>query len=346
MEIVRVDPFDEGAVAAWHGTVHAADVSGREEWATPWTLAETIVAVQVAENDLARDQFIGLEGGRTVVAGEVRRSLVDHLTHAQIQVYTHPDHSRRGHGSAMLAHVEEVARAHGRTVLGAEGAWAYDAGPDGRGSAPAEFLTRHGYRFGLGDVHRVLPLPVADELLESLAADAAEHHAAYTILSWVDAAPDDVVESLAALIARLMVEAPTGDLQREPENPDAEAYRRSEELTRKQGRTVYTSAALDADGTVVGYSNLATTVHGVEDAFQWGTLVRREDRGHRLGVAVKVATLRLLQGGEVRARRLHTWNAEVNEHMIGINERLGFRPVERLGEFQKTLARGTRRGAV
>ena len=33
---------------------------------------------------------------------------------------------------------------------------------------------------------------------------------------------------------------------------------------------------------------------------------------------------------------MHTWNAEVNEHMIGINERLGFRPVERMGEFQKT----------
>jgi len=337
MEIVRVDPFDEAAVTAWHDTVHAADVLGREEWATPWTLAETLVAVQAAENDLARDQFIGLEGGRTVVAGEVRRSLVDNLTHAQIQVYTHPDHSRLGHGSAMLAHVEEVARAHGRTILDAEGAWAYDAGPEGRGSAPAEFLTRHGYRFGLGDVHRVLPLPVADDLLESLAADAAGHHAAYTIRSWVDAAPDDVVESLAALIAQLMVEAPTGDLQREPENADVDAFRRSEEITLKQGRTVYTSAALDADGTVVAYSNLATTVHGAEDAFQWGTLVRREDRGHRLGVAVKVAALRLLQAGEVRARRVHTWNAEVNRHMIAINDELGYRPVERMGEFQKIL---------
>ena len=42
-------------------------------------------------------------------------------------------------------------------------------------------------------------------------------------------------------------------------------------------------------------------------------------------------TLRLLHAGEVRARRVHTWNAEVNGHMVGINERLGFRPVERIG---------------
>lgn len=35
--------------------------------------------------------------------------------------------------------------------------------------------------------------------------------------------------------------------------------------------------------------------------------------------------------------RLTTYNAEVNAHMIGVNEALGFRPVARLGDFQKKL---------
>ena len=52
---------------------------------------------------------------------------------------------------------------------------------------------------------------------------------------------------------------------------------------------------------------------------------------------MKVAALRLLQAGEVRAHRVHTWNAEVNRHMIAINDAMGFRPVERMGEFQKIL---------
>ncbi|WP_274378275.1 MULTISPECIES: hypothetical protein [unclassified Nocardioides] len=30
-----------------------------------------------------------------------------------------------------------------------------------------------------------------------------------------------------------------------------------------------------------------------------------------------------------------TYNAEVNAHMVGVNERLGFVSVARLGEFQK-----------
>ena len=36
-------------------------------------------------------------------------------------------------------------------------------------------------------------------------------------------------------------------------------------------------------------------------------------------------------------RRLTTYNAEVNAHMIGVNEEIGFRPVARLGDFQKRL---------
>ena len=46
---------------------------------------------------------------------------------------------------------------------------------------------------------------------------------------------------------------------------------------------------------MVAYTDIATTVHEPGRAYQWGTLVRRDARGHRLGLAVKVANLRLLQ---------------------------------------------------
>ena len=90
---------------------------------------------------------------------------------------------------------------------------------------------------------------------------------------------------------------------------------------------------------MVAYSDLATTVHEPGKAYQWGTLVRQDARGHRLGLAVKVANLRLLQRERPDVRELITYNAEVNSHMIGVNERLGFVPVARLGEFQKLPGR-------
>ena len=53
---------------------------------------------------------------------------------------------------------------------------------------------------------------------------------------------------------------------------------------------------------------------------------RPQDRGHRLGVAVKVANLRLLQRERPDIVRLTTYIAEVNAHMIGVNEAMGFVP--------------------
>ena len=37
-------------------------------------------------------------------------------------------------------------------------------------------------------------------------------------------------------------------------------------------------------------------------------------------------------------RVCHTYNAEVNEHMIAVNQVLGYRPSARPGEFEKRLA--------
>ena len=98
----------------------------------------------------------------------------------------------------------------------------------------------------------------------------------------------------------------------EPEHIDAAVVREAEALIARQGRRKYNTVALDATGAVVAYTDLATTVHEPDRAYQWGTLVRRDARGHRLGLAVKVANLRLLQDSCPELRTLTTYNAEVN----------------------------------
>ncbi len=115
------------------------------------------------------------------------------------------------------------------------------------------------------------------------------------------------------------------------------AHRAAEAQQRRQGRTAFHAVALAEDGTLVAYSHLVTTVHEPGRAYQWGTLVRRDHRGHRLGLAVKVANHHLLQAAAPEVVRVTTWNAEENEHMIAVNEALGFQPVARLAEMQKHL---------
>lgn len=337
MDIEQINPLNEPALAAWHATVVAADIHGREETATPSKLPE--VKAELAEqSDITRLVYAGIDDGRTVVAaGQIGMTLTHTTSQADVQVFVHPVHRRRGHGSRMMEHLEQVARGHGRAVLNSEASWAYDAPADGTGTAGAEFLRSHGFAFGIGDVMRSVDLPVDAELLDRLAAEAAPHHAAYELRSWVGRVPAELEVGWADLVSGLMVEAPTGDMERERESADVEELRRRQAMIEAQGRTLHNTVALDADGWPVAYSNLATSVHDPLNAFQWGTLVRPEHRGHRLGMAVKVANQRLFQSRPQRATRLRTWNAEVNAHMIAVNEALGFWPVERLGEFQKRL---------
>jgi hypothetical protein len=58
---------------------------------------------------------------------------------------------------------------------------------------------------------------------------------------------------------------------------------------------------------------------------------------HRLGLAVKAVNLRAVQTARSDLRRVITQNAETNDHMVSINDRMGFRPVEVSAEFVKRL---------
>jgi GNAT superfamily N-acetyltransferase len=262
---------------------------------------------------------------------------LDNTDRAELAVHTLPSHRRRGYGAAMLAHLERVAREGGRTIAFGESSWAYGAGPSGSGSPGVEFAGAAGYDLALGEVKRVLDLPVPDRVLDELAAEAAPYHVGFTLRSWVGPVPDDLVEGWARLTSSLETEAPTGDLDVEPGYADTATVREGEALLAAQGRTKYNTVALSPSGELVAYTDLATTVHEPGKAYQWGTLVRRDTRGRRLGLAVKMANLRLLQAERSDIRTVTTYNAEVNAHMIGVNERLGFRVAARYGNFQKRL---------
>jgi len=97
----------------------------------------------------------------------------------------------------------------------------------------------------------------------------------------------------------------------------------------KQGRRRISTLAITEAGEVAAYNDLVIPPGDLPNVWQWGTLVVAEHRGHRLGLAVKARGLQELQRrvGPERTRVV-TGNAEQNAHMIAINERLGFRPVE------------------
>ena len=344
LEIVPLDVHDRDAFDEWHGVYLAAEQACGELVGAPWQLEEVRAMMQDTGSRAWSAGFSGRVDGEVVSVGWLRTPMLDNLDRAEVAVHTAPAHARRGYGAAMLAHVERVAVERGRTVLVGGVAWPYDLGPEGAGSPGRELARRAGYDLALGDVKRMLRLPVTAGLLEDLAAEAAAHHPGYELRSFVGPVPEELVAGWARLDSLVETEAPTGELAIEPASADPAVVREQEALLAAQGRTSYHAVALAPDGEVVAFSHVVATVHEPGRAYQWGTLVDRRARGRRLGLAVKVENLRLLQAEAPDVTTVSTYNAETNTHMIAVNERLGFEPVARLGEFQMCTSGPSSRG--
>jgi GNAT superfamily N-acetyltransferase len=231
-------------------------------------------------------------------------------------VLVHPARRRRGAGTELLAHMARESIRAGRTLLMSAT----------RVGAPAErFAAITGGRAGLRDVRRILPVDAAlRERLPALRADAVPRAAGYTLRSWQGPVPDDLVGGICATYDAL-ADAPHDDSY-EPETWDRERLRQSEERGVAQGTREYSIAAVAA-----GTGEVAAVTQAVVDpllpewCWQEITAVVRAHRGHRLGLLVKVSMLELLAAREPQLRCMATFNAEPNDHMIAVNERLGFR---------------------
>jgi hypothetical protein len=222
-------------------------------------------------------------------------------------------------------------------VLTTEVAVPYDAPEDGHGHPDADFALRRGFVLDISNVLRVLDLPVDEARVQRLADEAAPYHKGYTLRQFRGAVPDDIVEPFGVLLGSLAVEAPTGEVAREHEVMSVDRIRSDEVVFEASGRTKYTTVAVAEDGELAAYSELVVPKYDQGHVFQWGTLVAPAHRGHRLGMATKAHNLLWLIGEEPERTALVTSNAEVNVHMIAVNESLGFRPVERQVELHKSL---------
>ena len=336
--IDAVDPADRASFDPFHAVYAAASRDGAQgEFTTVWQPDEVRVAMSDPDPRTFRLGWSGRVGDRVVTTGWMSGSTVDNLDMVSVHVCSAPGDRGHGYAAEMLAHLEQEARAMGRERLVSEVNWPYALGAEGAGSAELVWATRHGFELGLADVQRRLAVPVPAAELDELAAEAAPHHQGYELRSFTGPVPADLVDDWAALTATLTTEAPMGEIEREEEVLDAAAVRSEEALLEKQGRVRIGTGAVAPDGTLVAYTDFVLTEHESERAYQWGTLVRPDHRGHRLGLAVKVANLRLLQETQPQITTAVTFNADVNATMVAVNDRLGFVPVQWMGELQKRL---------
>ena len=153
--------------------------------------------------------------------------------------------------------------------------------------------------------------------------------------------PEEHLAGRAALAASISTDAPSGDLDVEGEVWDGARVRAAEAQARAMGRRWWSTGAVAPDGSLVAVTELAVDPAEPELLWQWDTVVLPDHRGHALGTLVKVVNLRAALAAWPAARRVGTFNAASNVHMIRVNEAMGFVPVAEESQWQRRLEPGT-----
>jgi GNAT superfamily N-acetyltransferase len=231
-----------------------------------------------------------------------------------LMLSVHPEHRRHGIGTTLLRHAARRAAADGRAALGGE---AFEGG------AAEAFAKRAGAKPGVLEARRVLDVTaVPPGTIATLRAAAATAASGYSLVSWTGPVPEERLEGYA-YVREAMNDAPS---DYEDEHWDAQRVRDrvNPRIERSENRRYTIVATHDATGRISAFTEINVIPDVPGWAFQDNTGVARPHRGHRLGLLVKAAMLEWLASAEPDVRKILTWNAAVNNHMIAINEQLGF----------------------
>jgi GNAT superfamily N-acetyltransferase len=320
--------------ATWYGLLREADLSGRPEHVPFFSQREAQVLFSGGDPSKHMTAYAGFQGDTMHGTGYVSMPLLDNLDKASVYVAVPPARRRHGIGAAILGDLVALAAAAGRTTIVSECHVPADL-VESHGSR--RFAERNGFTHANTEIRRELRLPVPDRTLSDWIAEAAPHHADYTVATYVDEVPQELVRSLCYVRNQLGLDAPRGDIEHEEEAMTPEAFLQRQARQREMGITTYWTLATDINGETVAFTALGVPVDPPEGVYQWGTAVLRGHRGHRLGLAVKAANLAALQAGHPERRVVSTQNADTNARMVAINDTMGFRAVEVLLEFKRTV---------
>jgi ribosomal protein S18 acetylase RimI-like enzyme len=276
-----------------------AEIARREPYRTA---AETRAYLLHPPDSDERWQWIGLVTGVAVGVAQLsslRGSKVGHL-----QIHVRPDARRLGVARSLL----EAAIAHAQDAnLGSLiGHHATFAG--------SRFAARAGFIDGRRDVRSAIALGDAQ-----LASDPVP---GYALQSWDGPAPSELLESYA-VVREAINDAPSAsDDDWEPF--DAARIRDLEQAVARRGRQIRVTAALNAAGDVVAFTELrvgqaAGSVGSIDD-----TAVLPAYRRRGLGRWVKTESLASLRRSRRDVSLVATTNAEQNTAIRDLNTALGF----------------------
>ncbi|SFS15897.1 hypothetical protein SAMN04487783_2156 [Agrococcus baldri] len=311
------------------------------------TLEERLAAWQSSEAEL-HVRRLAFDGAAIVGAASVWLPMLESLENGDHGVAVEasvPALARRAVIEALTDDAERIAAEHGRTTLmggspaAANGAVMAATGfggvdpdePEAAALLARGYALEQVYRFSLADVRALgAASPGLDERWADASARARD--AGYDTIAWSGETPAEYRPAMRTLHEAMSTDAPIGGLALEPETWSDERLAEFERQKTAGGRTMRTVVARHiASGELAGFTSLFVGAEigapGGDVARQHDTLVRRDHRGHALGMLLKLANLVQLRDHHPMHPRVSTMNAEENRHMLAVNEATGFEAV-------------------
>lgn len=329
MDIIRLDPDNAADVRAAVAVRNAAkDVD------VPLLRDSTEATyggwLRVGWDGEAPYAWLGRVDGEVVGLLQVEASTYDNTHLAWLDIRVHPDHRRRGHGSALYDFGLHHARAAlGRTTIGLE-CWDNDAS--------RAFAVARGFEPKYTEAIRRQTLADVDhDAVAGMHAEAEPAAADYELIRLAGPAPDDMIHDVATLVAAIN-DAPRSGLDMEDEVFTADRIRGYENACEIRGNRLYRVLARHrGTGELAGNTAVNVEIERPALGDQHDTSVIAKHRGHRLGLLLKSDMMQWLAEVEPRLETIDTGNEENNAFMIGVNEKLGYRLIAKEILFQRTF---------
>lgn len=313
-----LDVADGVEMRTFYDTMCAAEAVGR-----PWFEAppfDRCVTIYRSEDPASERHADVLEmAGQIVAVASTLCRLTDNTDLANVALFVAPEHQNCGYGSLLMDHLAVKFKALGRTKLVGQTSFAF---ADEHTHPVLGWWAKNDFHPILTAHRRFLTLPVTQNRIDQLWQEVQPHCADYQIEVLVGQVPEALLASYCAVTNQITVDAPTGGDDFEALNETPESVSARTQMWAERGERCYFAVATKAD-QVVGVSDLAV-LPGVSEAEQGNTIVLKEHRGHRLGLALKLKMLEVLQDQHPEVVRVETENAAENTAMIAVNDQLGF----------------------
>lgn len=234
---------------------------------------------------------------------------------AQVNIVVLKEFRRKGIGTEFLKLAVKEIHDSGQTVI--------EVGSDHE--AGLAFLKHYGAELTIeGAENRLDMADVNWDMMQEWINEGPERAPDVKIETFLDECPEEILDEFCEMYTEALNMQPLGEMESRA-NIDRVSRRKYEKRNKETGMTNYVMITRENDERISGLTEIFYDPREGHRMFQGLTGVRPEFRGKGLGKWLKALMIVHVKENYPKVEKIITGNAESNEAMLSINDRMGFK---------------------